>query len=461
MRSLFIFAASIGATSLFVNVAFADNAAPSPPSHSRGDEKSVRPDLDEPGSEYTAFADICCGDLRSPHAFAQAAILDFRLGRYEMRLSRYVEYDMESPLREFENKFGAAHVDEWSEIAFTMADGLANRQDRANALSILNRVLTVQSKWLVEAEKKKGADTQLLREIELRARARLAHAYTDAGDHVGAGVEYARIMKLAAKLGVWPGKKPARAKAKHSETMDFIAESYYYAAEQKRFEAERMTLPPYLGKGERESVLEFVTNAGARWQENRKYTVENAVYHYVFVLGVEWPKPEPPKPPPPRNGMIGLLGGDPNAPQIFASRDPIPSELPSAKWAIAAAERLGKLWSSFAQEIIRMPIPGEWKGSGLVPGTDLTYEDLKGEFACGGIESPTEIVKQQARAAYRFCLNLSIQHRIVNEHTQACIHWLARNYGAEYHEVDEFVPPGEFVALGQYARPAPLPKFTH
>lgn len=450
-----LIAAAVSTTLLLTNTAFAGDPNP-PPARplEQADAYFARADFDKAAVAYTAFADKFSQDPRASHAFARAATLNMRLGHYH-------EFDIELPLREFENKFGAAHADEWSEIAFTMADGFADRRDRANALIVLNRILTVQSKWLAEAEKKKGADVQRLREIELRARARLAHVYTLAGDHAGAGVEYARITKLATKLGVWPGKKPARATAKYPETMDFIAESYFHVAEKKRFEADRMTLPPYLGKGDRESVLEFVTNTGARWHENRTYAVEIAVYHYVFVLGVEWPKPEPPKPPPPPNGMIGLLGGDPNAPRIFAPHDPIPSELPSPKWAIAAAERIGKLWGSFAQENIRMPIPAEWKGSGLVPGTDLTYEELKGEFVCGSVESPSEILKQQARSAYQYCLNLSIQHRIVNEHTQACIHWLSRNYGAEYHEVDEFVPPGEFVALRQYARPAPLPKVTH
>lgn len=435
------------------NSAFAENGKPS---FEEAEKYVARADFENAARTYGAFAEQFGQDPRAPWAFAEAAMLNMRLRRYDAS-------DAETALRQFENKFGPAHVESWSEMAFTMADGFATRRDRPSASIVLNRILTVQAQWLAKAEKKRSVDVQRLREIELRARARLAREYTRAGDHAGGGVEYARVSKIASKLGVWPGKKAARATANHPETMDFIAEAFFYAAEQKRLEAERLPLPAYLGKGDRDSVMAFVNGPGEQWHNQRKYAVESAVYHYVFVLGVEWPKPEPPKPPPPPlpNGMIGLLGGDPNAPQIPILRDPIPSELPSPRWAIAAAERVGKLWSSFGRESLRMPIPAEWKPSGLIPGTDIRYEELRSEFICGIVESSEEILKQEARWAYRYCLDLSIQYRIVNEHTATCIHWLSGNYGAEYHEVDEFMPPGEFVSLKPYARPAPLPKVTH
>lgn len=440
------------------NSAFAETGKPS----LEDAEKYVaRADFENAAHTYGAFAKQHMQDPRAPWASAEAAMLNTRLGHYDVAAA-------ESSLQQFENKFGSAHVESWSEMAFTMVDGFANRRDRANALIVLNRILAVQTKWLLEAEKKRSADVQRLREIEIRARARLAHEYTRAGDHAGAGVEYGRVSEIASKLGVWPGKIAPRATANHPETMDFIAEAFFYAAEQKRFEAERLPLPAYLGKGERDSVMAFVNGQGEQWHKQRKYLVEETNRLYAFVLGLELPKPEPPKPPPPPApaGTIGLLGGDPNAPRApfdtewLSPVDPLAGP-PSPQWAIAAAERVGKLWNDFGRENARMPIPSEWRGMGLVPGTDLRYEELRGEYRSGLAESPYEIAKQQARSAYRYCLDLSIQYRIVNEHTAACIHWLSRNYGAEYHEVDEFTPPGEFVLLGHYARPAPLPQFTH
>jgi hypothetical protein len=164
--------------------------------------------------------------------------------------------------------------------------------------------------------------------------------------------------------------------------------------------------------------------------------------------------------------MIGLLGGDPVAPMEATNLDPTSPEyegppFPSPRWAIAAAERIGNLWSRFVRESRMMPIPKEWKSSGLLSGTDLTYDQIKTEYIDSFGDSPDEVQKQAAKHAYKLCLDLSVKHRIVNEHTEACIRWLSKNYGAEYHKIDEFAPPGEFIAFRIVPRPMPLPVFQH
>jgi len=416
----------------------------------------------EAARAYAAFAHDFPKDPRAPRAFADAVIMNSRLDRVDLGIA-------ESDLRYFENTFVPMNLDLWAEMSFVLIDGFTTRNNSQAAMSLLHRTTTMLDDFMVQAPKKKTADLQTLREIEVRARGRLAHLYSEMGDHRGADTEYARIQKLMPQLGVWPGKKPARNTAKHAETIEFIAESFFQVAEQKRFEADRLPLPPYIGKGDRDSVLKFITGPGEKWYKYREYAVKEAHRLYAFVLGAELPKPEPPKPPPPPPppGMIGLLGGDPNAPEFPSELDPLSADYPqidppSPTWAIAAAERVGKLWSSFVQESRRMPIPIEWKPppGTLVPGTDLTYEELKAEYI-SYIDPPDEAQKQQAKAAYRYCINLSVKQRIVNEHTDACIKWLSRNYGWEYHDIDDFAPPGEFFALGHVSRPAPLPLFTH
>lgn len=412
--------------------------------------------LEEAALVFGAFAKNAPRDAKAPRAFVDAAKLNMGLG--------YLDFaDAEANLQDFENMFVPVNVELWSEMAFAMIDGLFDRHDRQSALVLLNRATTLVADW-TKAAKKKKADLQLLREMEIRARGRLAHVYARMGDHHGVEAEFARIEKLRSELGVWPGKKAPRTTAKFAETMDFIAEALFHAAEAKRYESERLPLPAYIGNGDRDSVLLFINGPGTRWKENRQYLVEEAQRLYHLVIGVELPKPIPPRPPPPPSRTIGLLGGDPNAPIAYyrddsLGRDPLDPP-PSPKWAIAAAERVGYLWASFVREYLRMPIPKPWKMNGMIPGTDLRYEDLRGEYGHTFLESPSEDLKQQAKYAYRECLNLSIRYRIVNEHTRACIRWLSKNYGAEYHEIDDFAPPGEFVAFGQYARPAPLPMFT-
>lgn len=413
--------------------------------------------LEQAALTHAAFGLNNPKDPRAPRAFVQAAKLNVGLGYLDLASA-------ETTLQDFENTFVPVNAELWSEMAFAMVDGFIDRHDRQSALVLLDRIVKRVAEWTKTAQKKKTGDLQLLREIEIRARGRLAHVYARAGDHQGVDAEFAQIQKLNGELGVWPGKKAPRATAKFAETMDFIAESYFHGAEAKRYESERLPLPAYLGNGDRDSVMLFINGPGTRWKENRQYLVEEAQRLYHLVIGVELPKPIPPKPPPPPSATIGLLGGDPNAPIAYyrddsLGRDPLDPP-PSPKWAIAAAERVGYLWTSFVREYIRMPIPKEWAPIGLVPGTDLSYAELRSVYSSGLSESPHYEMKENAKSAYRECLNLSIRYRIVNEHTRACIKWLSKNFGAEYRINDEFTPPGEFVAYGQYARPAPLPMFT-
>ena len=462
VRPFLLVTAILSSTLALAAPAFAADDKKPPTTFETAEKLLATGALPEAARAYAAFAHDFPKDPRAPRAFADAVILNSRLGLVDLGTA-------ELDLQHFENTFVPVNIDLWAEMSFSFIDGFTIRQDHQAAMSLLHRTTTILDDFIGNARKKKTADLQTLREIEVRARGRLAHLYSEIGDHQGADAEYARIQKLVPLLGVWPGKKPPRHIAKFPETMELIAESFFHVAEQKRFEAERLHLPSYIGNGDRDSVLKFVTGPGEKWYKYRQYAVEEANRLYAFVLGAELPKPEPPKPPPPPPpaGTIGLLGGDPNAPEYSGDMDPVSPDYaglppPSPRWAIAAAERVGSLWSNFVREFRTMPIPIEWKPppGTLIPGTDLTYEELKGEYF-NILDSPSEGQKQQAKHAYKYCVDLSVKERIVNEHTDACIRWLSRNYGAEYHEIDDFAPPGEFFALGSFTRPAPLPLFTH
>ncbi|HRI72034.1 MAG TPA: hypothetical protein PK156_47705 [Polyangium sp.] len=438
--------------------ASAESDKKSPPTKELADKLLDRGALAEASRAYAAFAREFPKDPRAPRAFADAVILNSRLKLVDLDIAQ-------SDSSYFENTFVPMNIEVWSEMSFTLIDGFTLRNDSRAARTLLHRTLAVLDDLVAETRKKKTHSLQLLQEIEIGTRRRLARAYTHAGDHKGADAEYARVRKIALDAGVWPNKKPARNKPLCAETMDTIAEALFYAAEQKRFEADHVVMPSYRGMGDRDSVLLFVNGPGRRWYENREYAVKEAHRYYALVVGAELPKPIPPKAAPPLSDRVDLLGGDPLAPDMPTENDPfgpdyIGPPVLSPLWAIAAAERVGSLWSNLAREFRTMPVPKEWKQTGLIPGTDLTYEELKGQYITL-IDPPDETQKMVAKYAYRACLELSIRHRIVNGHTDRCIDWLAQNYGAEYKVVDEFMPPGEFFALGRFTRPANLPLVTH
>jgi hypothetical protein len=96
------------------------------------------------------------------------------------------------------------------------------------------------------------------------------------------------------------------------------------------------------------------------------------------------------------------------------------------------------MWGKFVAEFRAAPIPKEWKGHGPVPGTaDLTYDDLRGAYY-EGLDNASEPQKQTAKSAFKTCLDYSVKFQYFDDYSRKCEEWLSKNYGAEYHLIDEF-----------------------
>jgi hypothetical protein len=96
------------------------------------------------------------------------------------------------------------------------------------------------------------------------------------------------------------------------------------------------------------------------------------------------------------------------------------------------------MWGKFVAEFRAAPIPKEWKGHGLVPGTaDLTFDELRGEYFAK-LDEASEPQKQTAKGAFKTCLDYSVKFQFFDEYSRKCEEWLSKNYGAEYHLIDEF-----------------------
>ena len=54
------------------------------------------------------------------------------------------------------------------------------------------------------------------------------------------------------------------------------------------------------------------------------------------------------------------------------------------------------------------------------------------------LDKASEPQKLQAKAAYEGCLQVSVTHQHFDENARACEVWLSKNYGNDYHLVDEF-----------------------
>ncbi len=91
-----------------------------------------------------------------------------------------------------------------------------------------------------------------------------------------------------------------------------------------------------------------------------------------------------------------------------------------------------------------------------MPGTgDLTYDDLRGAYY-DGLDGASEPKKQLAKGAYKKCLDYSVKYQYFDDYSRQCEVWLSKNYGAEYHLIDEFRGSPSRVASGLSDRSQPL-----
>ncbi len=91
------------------------------------------------------------------------------------------------------------------------------------------------------------------------------------------------------------------------------------------------------------------------------------------------------------------------------------------------------------------PIPKEWKGNGIVPGTaDLSYAELRGEYYAT-LDEASEPQKQRAKVAFKTCLDYSVKYQYFDEYSRTCEVWLPQ-------ELRRRVPPHRRVPWLSVAR---------
>lgn len=193
----------------------------------------------------------------------------------------------------------------------------------------------------------------------------------------------AGAVKRLASLG---GDEAAQ-RRRLSRALAAVGEAVFFAAEQKRREADKLARPVYRGSGVREDVLKFVNTKIKDWVTAKRPAIEGVEKAYAKVVEIQ------PVPPP--------------------------------RWVIASAERVGAMWSGFVDEFRDTPVPKEWRGDGPVPGADgLTYKELREEYR-GKIDEASAPQLEVARGAYRTCSEHAAKYRITDDRSRACDAWLA------------------------------------
>ena len=188
-----------------------------------------------------------------------------------------------------------------------------------------------------------------------------------------------------------------------------VGEAYFAAAEEsKRTSVDPIKFPVYKGNGTKDDVLKHVKTKVSAWLEKKRPAIEK---------------------------VDGRVQEDRRSPAGGAPT-----------WVIAAGSRVGLMWGSFVDEFRAAPIPEAWKKDAELRGV---YYDA--------LDAASEPIKtQRAKPALVTCLTCSVKFEYFDEFSRACEVWLAKNYKAEYHVVDELRPSPTLSNSGLDDKPPPL-----
>jgi len=132
-----------------------------------------------------------------------------------------------------------------------------------------------------------------------------------------------------------------------------VGEAYFFFAEEKREDVEKIKFPNYKGPGSKEAVLKHIKGPVRRLDEEEAPAIENAQSEYIKIVELK------PTPPP--------------------------------MWVIAAGSQVGGLWGNFVREFRAAPIPTDIKKDTELRNT--YYEAL---------DSASEPDKLKAKAAFEY-----------------------------------------------------------
>jgi TolA-binding protein len=338
---------------------------------------------DEAAGWYERFASESPGLDGASQALQDAIVMRLGLGQEEQA---------EKDAALFERNYRQRHPALAAQIAFALATHAAEHDDWVKA----DKRLSPQA--LSEIDQRGTLDVQIQAHA-LRGRV-LRRTVGDSA----AAPEFAKVRALygnpeaaLAKLDAIGGDEGAKGR-RIAKVVTAVGEAIFFSAEQKQRAADALHFPAYKGSGRREDVLAHINGKVADWMKKKQPAIEEASREYQKILEI---KPEAPP-----------------------------------RWVIAAGARVGQMWGKFVAEFRAAPVPKEWQKTGPSPYGDLTWEEIRLAYV-GAIDDASEPWRRRAKDAYKTCLSYSTRYQYFDESSRSCEKWLSKNYGAEFHAVDE------------------------
>ncbi|MDI1477648.1 hypothetical protein [Polyangium sp. y55x31] len=338
---------------------------------------------------------------QAPAALAEAVTL--RIGLKDQKAAAE---DVEL----FTKNYGAKQPEESARLAVGFADFLVGEEKWADARGWLQ-------KWMAAVDKAGSLQERI------HAHTLLGRSLQKLDDKKGAAKEY-EIVRAAWKEPEASVKQLAAMGGSDQEQMrrlgrslTDVGEALFFFAEQRRAEVDAIRYPEYKGAASRDEVMKHINTKVVEWVKKKRPAIEEVEKAYSQVTALE-----PVAPP---------------------------------RWVVASASRVGQLWAKFVAEFRAAPIPKEWRGNGVIPGTTITYEELRRAYY-EKLDEASELQKLQAKKSFEVCVKYSSKYQYFDEYSRSCSVWLAKNYGKEYVLVEEFVPRQAVMSV--VLQPSPVAK---
>lgn len=274
-----------------------------------------------------------------------------------------------------------------------------------------------QEEWSQVTKKLSGSSMSLIDrnatlDVKVQAHALLAKAYGKTRVDRRAKTEYGKVVNAwkdpkKASEAISKEGDAASSQRRLGRALTAVGEAQFYFAEKKRDVVKNVKFPNYKGPGTVKAVTDHINKKVASWVTKKKPLVVDATKEYNKVVNLQ------PLPPP--------------------------------RWVIASGARVGEMWSTFVKEFRAAPIPDFMKRD---------YELRTAYY--NGLDSKSEPLKQIAKQAYMTCLDYSVEYQYFDEFSRECEKWLAEEYKAEFHLIDEFRGSPNRVNSVLQEKPRPL-----
>jgi hypothetical protein len=256
-------------------------------------------------------------------------------------------------------------------------------------------------------------DKEATLDVKIQAHSLMGQANDKLGRR-GADREYGKVVgswkdpaKAAAAILEIEGESQSAKQRRLGKALTAVGEAMFYFAEKKRAKLEALKFPAYKGSGSMAEVNKHIQTKVKKWIGQKNPLITDATLEYKKIVDLQ--------------------------------------PVPSPQWVIAAGSRVGRMWGQFVDEFRGAPIPSKMKKDVVIR---TAYY--------GALDEASEPWKLRAKGAFATCLDYSVKFQYFDEFSRSCEKWLAENYKAEFHLVDEFKGDPNRVNRVLAERPYPL-----